>query len=115
MTGFVKLYRAVSAEEWADLQQCGAFRPAPPSNQGKWFAETAVDAAEWGKRLPSQGGDTFLIVEVEIPIQVGDQLFRLPNLDRIGPARFANVDHLALLNSSKRSLREIPLSSLGVP
>jgi hypothetical protein len=42
----IKLYRAVGPDELADILQIGVLRPAPPSNQGKWFAETAEDAAE---------------------------------------------------------------------
>jgi hypothetical protein len=64
----------------------------PGSLQGKWFAEPPEDAAAWGvlferwTNLPQRR-----IVEVEIDGTVADPLFRLENLDDIGPARFATL------------------------
>lgn len=98
----VLLYRAVGPLELADLQTRDEFRPGPPSFQGKWFAESASDAARWGRRFYQFTGDPFHLVVVEVPTSVADNLFRVANLDRIGPARFADVDELPTINASKR-------------
>jgi hypothetical protein len=47
----VDLYRAVSAQELADIASSGELRSVPSSMEGKWFAENLLDAAEWGRRL----------------------------------------------------------------
>jgi hypothetical protein len=104
----IKLYRAVELKEWADIQATGAFRPGPPSFQGKWFAERPDDAAEWGRRFAMQSGDTYGVVEVEIPDDVAAPWFYLPNLDGIGPARFVDVDQLPVLNQTHAGIREVP-------
>jgi hypothetical protein len=62
------------------------------SMEGKWFAETAADALEWGQRLNNSVG---AVISVRVPTNLAGQLHRIPKLDGIGPARFANGDQLA--------------------
>ena len=50
-TAVIPLYRAVGPLEMADLILTGSLRPAPPSYQGKWLAESVQDAARWGRRF----------------------------------------------------------------
>ena len=112
MDDIVKLYRAVSRAELADIQQKGGFEPGPPSYQGKWFAEALGDAAAWGQRLYGSAKN-FHIAEMELPLAVADLLFRVDNLDRIGPARFADVDQLQLINSANLGIVEVAISPGG--
>src|SRR5262245_53135076 len=111
----INLYRAVSYPELVDIVQTCGFHRAPPSNQGKWFAESPADAARWGRRFYQMGGPPFHLVEVEMPVDVADQMFRLPNLDGIGPARYADIDQLPGINQSLVGLREVPVTALGPP
>lgn len=77
--------------------------------EGKWFAETASNAAEWGKRFYQWSQVPFYIVEVDIPEFVADQMFRSPNLDSIGPARWASDGELLdLINSTHDGIIELP-------
>ena len=99
------LFRAVSPEELADIGVVNGFRPIPRSLQGKWFAEAVADADTWGQRLFGQ--DPFHVVQVDIPNDVADLMFRLPWLDRIGPARYAEGDVLAIINSSHQGIVKI--------
>jgi len=102
----IELFRAVSPFELTDIMTTGEFRPGSPSFQGKWFAESPTDAAEWGRRL--YGAQPFHLVVVDVPRAVADSLFVLPNLDGIGPARFAEIDDLPALNATKLGpIREI--------
>lgn len=113
MSEFIKLYRAVSVQELADLKQSGELRPVPTSIEGKWFAENPADAREWGLRFYQEEDAVFQIVEVEILASVADLLFRLPQLDNIGPARFANLEQLAMINKNKLQIREIFWEAAG--
>jgi hypothetical protein len=106
--GWITLYRAVSPQELADIMNRGGFFPGPPSFQGKWFAESPEHAAAWGQLFLAWTGGPCHIVEVELPLDVADQMFRLPNLDQIGPARFADLDLLPVLNQTNRGIREVP-------
>jgi hypothetical protein len=78
-------YRAVSAEEAADIRQTGRFRQRPDgrSMEDKWFSET-LEGAEGQEKLLSNGpGST--IVEAEVPKSVYDEAFKHPNIDGTGP------------------------------
>ena len=97
----IKLYRAVSVAERTDIQVFGGFRSIPSAMHGHWFAETASDAATWGQRLYQVSGQPFVVVEVEVPSTIADGLFRLANLDNIGPARFADDNELGIINQTK--------------
>lgn len=86
------LYRAVSEAEFAQLQQTGKFQAGPNSLGGKWFVESAEDAAKWGDILNGKGASR--IVETTLPKSTADQLMRLERLDGIGPARYGELDQL---------------------
>jgi hypothetical protein len=93
--------------EWLDIQQTGGFRPAPPSNQGKWFAEWFDDVTAWAKQFYQPTGQRYHIIEVDVPDDVVAKWYRDAKLDTIGPAVYAAVDQLAELNSAMSGLREI--------
>lgn len=91
----IKLYRAVSEAEFQDVMSSGQFRVVPGSLEGKWFAERADDAREWGRRFARTSGIPHdRIVEAEVDSATADQFFRLPRLDEVGPARFAEIGQL---------------------
>lgn len=96
----MKLYRAVGAAEAADIRAIGRLRPGPPSFQGKWFAESVEQAAIWGHRLAkldSRFEPVREVVTVEIADERFGELFHIPFLDRIGPARFADPEQLDMI------------------
>jgi hypothetical protein len=109
----VRLYRAVSASELADIARCGGFRPAVNTLTGKWFAETAEAATRWGRAL--YASIPFHVVQLDLPADVADLMFRLPWLDQIGPARYAEDTMLIQVNQQMQALAEVPLSITGVP
>jgi len=102
----IRLYRAVSPEELADLQSFGAFRPGQNSLLGKWFAETRDAARRWGDLLYQ--GQQFHLIELDVPSDVADAMFCLAMLDQIGPARYAEGDVLTALNQGHHGIRECP-------
>jgi hypothetical protein len=104
---YVRLFRAVGPLELADIQASGVLRPGPPSYQGKWFAESAEHARAWGQVLQRLTGEAFEVVQVELPREVADQMFRIAALDGIGPARFANEGLLDRLNVSHPRIRRL--------
>jgi hypothetical protein len=80
------LYRAVSEAERADLMATKIFRPGQNSYvTGKFFAETAEHAAQWGNAFYGRGN--FTIIEAQFSRSVADQFMRWSRLDAIGPAR----------------------------
>ena len=80
---------------------------------GKWFAETAFDAAQWGKRFYQWSGTPFYVIKVDVPDAITAQLFRVANLDNIGPARWASEgDLLDLLNSTNNGIIELATIAL---
>jgi hypothetical protein len=91
-TATVKLYRAVSQDEFTEIMSTGTFKPAQNSLMGKFFAESAEDAATWG-RLFYKGGP-FRIVEVEVRADAARAFMRWKRLDGIGPARYAEISEL---------------------
>ena len=97
----VTLYRAVSAGEFQQLMQTGEFEVIPSSLEGKFFAESAEDAAQWGEML--EGASNYRIVEVELPTSVAKSLLRWEKLDGIGPARYGELHQLQ--NAVVRLLR----------
>jgi hypothetical protein len=86
------LYRAVSEAEYLELMRTGRFAHGPNSLGGKFFAESAGDAAKWGKALLGHGN--FRIISAELRSSVADQLMRWERLDAIGPARYAELNQL---------------------
>jgi len=97
----VGLYRHVDDVELADISATGIFRSGP-SGTGKYFAETAEDAATWGRWLnPGQGG----VVATRVPRSFADDLMRWQKLDGIGPARFVPPELLGRLNDVSNGIR----------
>jgi hypothetical protein len=88
----MRLFRAVSYAELQDILFSGVLRPGPPSFQGKWLAEFADHAAEWGRALYQSV--PFHLIEVEVLDAEANTWFRLANLDSIGPALFADIPDL---------------------
>lgn len=80
---------------------------------GKWLAETAFDAAEWGRRFYQWSQTPFYIVQVDVPEFVAEQMFIIYNLDNIGSARWASEgDLLDLINSTNSGIIELPTIAL---
>lgn len=104
----ILLYRAVSIDELIDIQHCEKFRSSSNSMSGKWFAETAFDAAEWGRRFYQWSQVPFFIIQVDIPDYIAAQMFIIPNLDNIGAARWASEGELLdLINSTNSGIIEL--------
>jgi hypothetical protein len=82
----VTLYRAVSEGEFQQLMRTGKFEAVPSALEGKFFAESAEDAAQWGDML--EGASHYRIVEVALPASVAKSLLRWEKPDGIGPARY---------------------------
>lgn len=80
---------------------------------GKWFAETLDHARRWGRALYQEA--VFHVMQLEIPTDLADQMFRLPLLDQIGPARYAEGDLLTLVNQQHQGISESPLTISGGP
>ncbi len=83
----VALFRHVSPGELMNIQATGAFRPGINSLDGKWFAETAEHARQWGDTLSGGIGE---VVTTNVPRDIADAMLRLEKLDGIGPARYAD-------------------------
>jgi hypothetical protein len=84
------LYRAVSLEEYADLDRSGRLSTGGRMDAmelEKWFAERYVDAVRWGAMLHRD--QPFRIIKAWWPRQQVDSFYFVPFLDRIGPARSA--------------------------
>jgi hypothetical protein len=88
----VTLYRAVSEAEFQQLMRTGTFEAAPHTLEGKFFAETAEDAAAWGEAL--EGVGRYRVVEVEFPTSAANTFVRWEKLDDIGPARYGELHQL---------------------
>ena len=88
----ITLYRAVSEVEYQQLMHAGKFASIPSSLEGKFFAESAEDAAQWGEML--EGAGSYRIVEVVLPTRVANSLLRWEKLDGIGPARYGEWHQL---------------------
>src|SRR5262245_49175113 len=88
----VTLYRAVSEGEFQQLMRTGKFEAVPSSLEGKFFAESAEDAAWWGEML--EGASRYRIVEIALPASVAKSVFRWEKLDGIGPARYSELPQL---------------------
>lgn len=91
----LSLYRAVSPLELADIRTVGRFRSVAGAMEGKWFAELLDDALAWGNQLYPKG-DVFHVVRAFVPQDAADLMFRIPRLDQIGPARYADEEVLMM-------------------
>jgi hypothetical protein len=90
--GTTTLYRAVGNAEFDQIMETGTFQAGPNSLGGKWFAESAEHAEQWGDILEGKGA--FKIVDARIPTVQANQFMRIEGLDGIGPARYAELDQL---------------------
>ena len=88
----VTLYHAVSEGACQQLMRTGTFEAIPSSLEGKFFAESVEDAAQWGEML--EGASHYRIVEVALPASVAKSLLRWEKLDGIGPARYGELSQL---------------------
>lgn len=86
----IKLYRAISRAELLDIADSGLLRSASDQMGSKWFAESADDAARWGRWFYGQDRNPFFTLEIEVPKSLAEKMGRDPNLDWIGPARSAD-------------------------
>jgi RHS repeat-associated protein len=98
----VPLYRAVDEGEFKDAVGSQEFRAGPNSMEGKWFAEQPSDALQWGQEF--YGEEPFRVLQTNVPKGYADSMFSNPNLDGIGPARYA--DDLGPLNSVHGGITE---------
>jgi hypothetical protein len=96
----ILLYRAMCVAEFEDIIQTGVFKSGPNSLEGKWFAERGNHAFAWGKLLFSN--EDFCIIQARFPKGRIEEFERWPNLDGIGPARYARLD---VLNRAKPDIR----------
>ncbi len=92
---WVRLYRAVSPEELEDIKTVGRLRQHPQgySMEGKWFATTPEHAAMWAKKFLYRT-NPYYIVEVRVRQSVLKRMIYRERLDTIGPAYYADPEHL---------------------
>ena len=90
--GHTRAYRAVSDAEFADAMSTGRFNVGPNSLEGKWFADTIDGVISHGDGL--HGAGRYRIIQADLP-DAAPSLYRLPNLDGYGPARYLGIDDLA--------------------
>lgn len=81
----------MSEAEYQDILRTGRLRQGPNSTEGKWFADSLDGAKAHGEGLFRDG--EFRLIEADVPDDA-PSLFRLPNLDGHGPARFLDMDDL---------------------
>jgi hypothetical protein len=89
---------ALIRAELEDIAATGGFRGGAGSMGNKWFAESAEDAAAWGKKFFNFDNEPIFTVRVRVPNSVADQMMRVPMLDGIGPARSAEGAVIDLIN-----------------
>ncbi len=89
--GFTRAYRAVSHAEFDDIVATGRFNQGPNSLEGKWFADRYDDVLKHGDGL--EGPGNYRVIEADLPDNA-PSLYRVPNLDGRGPARFLHMDDL---------------------
>ena len=89
--GHTRVYRAVSEAEYQNILGTGKLHQGLNSLEGKWFADSLEGANGHGKALFPDG--KFRLIEVDIPDN-SPSLFRLPNLDGRGPARYLHKNDL---------------------
>ncbi|CAM3708888.1 hypothetical protein YEEN111655_19710 [Yersinia entomophaga] len=87
------LYRGMSLAEYTELIKDGTWKAGQGTMEGKWFAESYKDAATWGEKM-GHGGDTFRIVQIDVPDDIASKMHLDPHLDGIGPARYAQLEDL---------------------
>ena len=93
--GHTRVFRAVGEDEYQDIISKRQLREGPNSLEGKLFADSLDGAIDHGCALFPNG--KFRLIEVDIPNDT-PSLFRQPNLDGRGPARFVHNDDLPALS-----------------
>jgi RHS repeat-associated protein len=89
--GLFELFRSMSRAEYYDIKANGWKEGGGATMSGKWFAESAEHATQWGYTM-GHGTDTkFYVVKVEVPDHIADAAFKNPHLDGIGAARYLEV------------------------
>ena len=88
---FSRVYRAVSEAEYQDVLKSGRFQQGPNSLEGKWFADSLEGAEAHGKALFPE--EKYHLIEADVPNDA-PSLFKQPNLDLRGPARYLHLDDL---------------------
>src|ERR1051325_3005971 len=90
--GYVRVYRAVSEEEFDQMVRTNSFEIVPWGSEGKHFADTVDGAKRFARLLMGEG--RFRVIEADVP-EAAPSLFRWLNLDGCGPCRFLDIDDLA--------------------
>ena len=99
----VPLHRAVCEQEAESVLYTRRFLTRYGEMEGKWFADRAADASEWGRRL--YRGEPFRVVETHVPRSVAARFHYEPDHETIGPARYVDAVRLGLLNHHSRNPR----------
>lgn len=73
------------------MMKTGKFTQGPNSLEGKWFSDSLDGAKLHGDAL--HGAGKYRIIEADVPNNA-PSLFRQPNLDGRGPARYLDLDDL---------------------
>lgn len=100
----MNLYRAVSEREYQQLIETSLLEITSQSVEGKYFAETWQDARQWGDLL--FGAGQYRVIAVELPDDLCAQFHRWERLDRIGPARYAEIEQLRHVRVSIREVEQ---------
>ena len=87
--GGTSLFRAVGPAEFEQLMATKTFQAGPNSLGGKFFAESAEHATQWGTKM--EGAGNFRVIEAQFPKGSADSFMRWDRLDGIGPARYGEL------------------------
>ena len=72
------------------------FQAGPNSLGGKFFAESAEHATQWGTKM--EGAGNFRVIEAQFPKGSADSFMRWDRLDCIGPARYGELGPVNVAN-----------------
>jgi len=101
----IRLYRAVSLEEFEDIMKTGGrLRPKLGHMEGKWFTVSPELAARWGKIFWKWQRQPYTIIEVVVRRRLLKHMHYDDKLDFIGPAYYAEQRLLPHV----RFMREMP-------
>ena len=81
----------MSHAEFDDIVATGRFNQGTNSLEGKWFADHYENVLKHGDGL--EGAGNYRVVVADLPDNA-PSLYRVPNLDGRGPARFLHMDDL---------------------
>ena len=96
--GTTTLWRAVSEAELRHVASSGMLRTTEGAMGNKWFAESASDAAAWGKKFYTFDKEAVFTMKIDVPNNIAEQMMRVDRLDGIGAARSADGALLNLIN-----------------